>query len=108
VKGARETWKRRRASQLALAALSPPNLGGGPRGPFACTKTSMLGIMMLNFRCEVASSAGFHSRLDLSSLLHSDHPEQRPYGARHFHPARRVWVASFTLPLTTPARRRTK
>jgi hypothetical protein len=108
VKGARETWKRRRAWQFALAALSHSKLGGGPWGPFACTKTSMLGITMLDFWCEVASSIGFYPRLDLSSLPHSGYPEQRSYGARHFHQVQRVWVTSFILPLTTPARRRTK
>jgi hypothetical protein len=49
VKDAKETWKRRKAWQLAMAALSHPTLGGGPRGPFACTKTRMLGIMILDF-----------------------------------------------------------
>jgi hypothetical protein len=69
VKGTRETWERRRAWQLALAALSHPKLGGGPWGPFACTKTSMLGITMLDFWCEVASSIGFHPRLDHYMVL---------------------------------------
>jgi hypothetical protein len=42
----------------------------------------MLGIMMLDFWCEVAS-IGFHPRLDVSSLPHSVYYEERLYGACH-------------------------
>jgi hypothetical protein len=58
--------------------------------------------------CQYSWSIDFHPRLDLSSLPHSDYPEQRSYGARHFHQVQRVWMTSFILPLNTPARRRTK
>jgi hypothetical protein len=67
---------------------------------FACTTTSMLSFMMLDFWCEGASSISFHPRLVLSLLPHPAYHEQQFYSARHVDQAQRLRVTSFTSPLT--------
>jgi hypothetical protein len=62
----------------------------------ACTTTSTLRIVMFDFWYEGASSISFHPRVDLSSLPHSAYYKQR------FYAVQRVWVTSFTSPLTSP------